>query len=95
MFRCIDAFRMTGDQMVQLCQILEGHVHETHKLPLLVQLSIFLDLIAFGHTYREQKDKFKIAHKLIKIARRNIAKAIVDVLYPLVVRQPTSLPNLF
>lgn len=85
---------MSGKQFSDLCELLKGCIRETHKLPLLIQVAIFLDWVCFSNTYRQQKETFKISHKLIKMARRNVAKAIVEVIYPEFVKQPKKIPHI-
>ena len=80
--------------MIKLCELLESEIPETSKLPLLLQVAIFLDWICFGQTYRQQRNKYKLSHKLIKVARRNVAGGIVKKIYPLVVKQPRHIPDI-
>lgn len=67
---------------------------ETHKLPLQLQLAIFLDWVAHGSTYRKQRDHFRISHTLIHNSRVNIADAIISRIYNQYVTQPTSIPTI-
>ncbi len=83
-YRCIENFRMSRDMFLFLCSLLEPCLKKrvTKKLPVIVQVAIFLDWIAYAHTLREQKEKFKVSHELIEKARNNVGKAIIKVIYP-------------
>lgn len=80
--------------MVHLCESLEGHVAETKKLPLVLQVAIFLDWIAYASTLRQQKKTYHVSHKLILRARRQITQAVMAVIYPQYVKQPSTIPDL-
>lgn len=85
---------MNANQFENLCILLGDHLPLTKKLPVIVQVAIFLDWICFASTYRLQRNKYKLSHKLIKTARRNVARAIVQVIYPRFVKQPTAVPHI-
>jgi hypothetical protein len=93
-YRCKEQFRMTSGQIIQLCDLLRPYVHETPKLPLLVQECIFLEWIGFDKKFRTQRQDYKLSHELIKRSRKQIAQVIVRYLYPLLVRQPAEIPQL-
>jgi hypothetical protein len=87
-------FRMSSDQFLELCSLLKDEIHETNKLPVVVQVAIFLDWVCFGTSYRKQRAYFKVSHELINTARRNVADAIVKIIYPLYVKQPNHVPDI-
>ena len=49
-FRCIDRFRMSGNQFQMLCGLIENSqsIQVSNRLPLILQVAIFLDFIRWS-----------------------------------------------
>lgn len=93
-YRCIQNYRMNPQQFMMLCQLLQPHLKETKKLPVMVQVAIFLDWVSHGSTLRKQKETFKISHELLEKARVGVATAVVKVIYPRYVKYCDRPPDL-
>jgi hypothetical protein len=79
--RCIEYFRMDSRLFMKLCSILRPDVVVSRKLPLIVQVAIYLDWVANYSTVRKQKHIFLMSHDRIILARRNVQRAILRRLY--------------
>lgn len=90
-YRCIQNFRMDGLMFLHLCALLQNHLKVTKKLPVIVQVAIFMDWISHASSLRKQKECFKISHDLLEQARLNVARAVMKVIYPKYVK-PVQVP---
>lgn len=92
--RCINNFRVSGQQFKFLLSLIEDDLDQTPKLSAKMQLSIFMDWISFNTTLRQQKERFKLSHDRILVARRQVKNAILRTLYPTYVQQIKHIPDL-
>ena len=92
-YRCHDLYRMDGYLFRKLMDTLKDYVPITRKLPLHIQVAIYLDWIAHYPTLRVQKSNFKVSHELLIKARTNITKAVIKALYPRYVRPAREAPS--
>lgn len=90
--RCIDNFRMSREQFLELLQLIRADLAVTPKLPADFQLAIYLNWIAFDSTVREQKERYRISHELVIKCRRAVAAAIMLRVYPVYVRPLATIP---
>ena len=81
--RCLDRFRMSAAGFLKLESLLRTNpeLKETHRMPLRLQLAIYLDWIAHGRTYRDQIEIFQVGNSQITFSRYNMSLVIVECNY--------------
>ena len=78
--RCLDRFRMSADGFLTLESLLRTNpnLKETHRMPLRLQLAVYLDWVSHGTTYRRQLEIFQVGNSQLTFSRYNITQMVVE-----------------